>query len=284
MKIHFLLAALMGLSINLQAQIEYTYKTFDDSRIINGHSVETNIEGIMTFIISHRFGPTNDDPNYLWGLDAAQMRMGLQYGINNNLMIGVGRNSTDKTIDGFIKYKLLAQSSGDKNMPITMTLLGYAGLQPQLVPGAVTYSLGQKLAYATQLLIGRKFSDRVSAQIMPTYLHRNLVADSEYNEVFSLGSAVHCQVLKNWSLVAEYYLTPKSMLPDENSNLNYTPSFSLGFQIDTKGHVFQLNVGNSNGMTERIFLAESAGSWADQHLYFGFNITRDFAVKGRRVR
>ncbi|MEQ9306987.1 MAG: DUF5777 family beta-barrel protein, partial [Marinoscillum sp.] len=159
-------------ALQLFGQTEYAYETFDDTRIINGHSVETNTEGILTFIISHRFGKTNDDPNSLWGLDNAQMRMGLQYGVTNNLMIGLGRNSVDKTIDGFVKYKFLSQSAGAINMPVTMTLLGYCAIQPQLEDNpVVVYSLGQKLSYTTQLIIGRKFSDRVSFQVMPTYLH-----------------------------------------------------------------------------------------------------------------
>lgn len=268
-------------ALQLFGQTEYAYETFDDTRIINGHSVETNTEGILTFIISHRFGKTNDDPNSLWGLDNAQMRMGLQYGVTNNLMIGLGRNSVDKTIDGFVKYKFLSQSTGAINMPVTMTLLGYCAIQPQLEDNpVVVYSLGQKLSYATQLIIGRKFSDRVSFQVMPTYLHRNLVAIDEENDVISVGAALQWQVIKNWSLITEYYHTPENMLVEGQ----YVPSLCFAFQIDTKGHVFQFNMGNSNGMTERIFLAESEGSWTGRDLYFGFNITRDFTIKGRKVR
>lgn len=270
--------------IHTKGQTNYTYQTFDDTRIINGHSVETNTEGVLTFIIAHRFGPSSNDPNYLWGIDNAQMRMGLQYGVKNNLMLGVGRNSIDKTLDGFIKYKILHQSSGDKNMPITLSALGYVAFQPQLVKTPLEYSFQQKLAFSTQVMIARKFSDRFSIQLTPTYLHRNLVADEEYNDVLSMGTALQWQVLKNWSLIGEYYYTPSNSLPDENSTIQYVPSLSLGFQIDTKGHIFQFNIGNSNGMTERIFIAESTGSWKDRSLYFGFNITRDFKVKGRRER
>lgn len=262
------------------AQTNYAYKTFNDTRIVNGHSVETNTEGVMTFIIAHRFGKTVNDANQLWGLDGAQMRMGLQYGITNNLMIGMGRNSNDKTLDAFFKYKLLTQSSGDKNMPITLTLLGYGALKPQLNKTLVEYNTKQKLSSSAQLLIGRKVSEKLSLQIMPTYLHRNLVKDEESNDLISLGSAVQWQALKNWSFTAEYYM----IAGDQLDATSYTESLCLGFQINTKGHVFQFNVGNSPGLTERRFIAETDGSWEKGQLYFGFNITRDFKVKGRRVR
>ncbi|MFT7233842.1 MAG: hypothetical protein ACI8TA_003069 [Cyclobacteriaceae bacterium] len=84
-------------------QTEYAYETFDDTRIVNGHSIETNAEGILTFIIAHRFGPMNSGPKFLWGLDNATMRIGLDYGINKNLTVRIGRTSTDGTVDGFAK-------------------------------------------------------------------------------------------------------------------------------------------------------------------------------------
>ena len=120
---------------------------------------------------------------------------------------------------------------------------------------------------------------------MPTWLHRNLVDDDEQNDIISMGIAGQYHLLKNWSFSFEYYATPKSDLPDGSGpSLEAYQSLAFGVQIDTKGHVFQLHFGNSRGMIEKFFIAETTDTWTDGGIHFGFNITRDFTVKGRKVR
>ena len=280
-----LLIATFCIALTSLAQTNYAYQTFDDTRIVNGHSVETTTEGILKFIISHRFGTINSDGYDLWGLDNATMRMGLDYGLTNNLNIGIGRSTFEKTYDGFIKYKALAQSTGDRIMPVTVTLLGTAALKTLRRFDGIELDLGQKLSYTTQILIARKFNERISVQIMPTWLHRNLVEDDEQNDIISMGFAGQYHFLKNWSLSFEYYATPSSDLPDgSGASPEAYQSLAFGVQIDTKGHVFQLHFGNSRGMIEKFFIAETTDTWTEGGIHFGFNITRDFTVKGRKVR
>ncbi len=280
-----LLACLFLSYFNLMAQTNYAYQTFDDTRIVNGHSVETKREGVMTFIISHRFGTLNTGAYEVWGLDNATMRMGLDYGITNNLMVGIGRSTFEKTADGHLKYRLLSQSTGEKTMPVTITLLGTTALTTLKRFDGIELSIGQKMSYTSQVLIARKFGPKLSAQIMPTYLHRNLVDDDEQNDIMSLGFAGQYQFLKNWSLSVEYYATSTADLPDGSQvNPEFNQSLAVGFQIDTKGHIFQLHFGNSRGMIEKFFIAETQGKWGKGDIHFGFNITRDFKVKGKKVR
>ena len=287
MKRKILLISFLTVSLGAYAQTDYAYKTFDDTRVVNGHSVETNVEGIMTFIISHRFGALNSGFYNAWGLDAASMRMGLDYGITNNLSIGIGRSTYEKTIDGFLKFKLLSQSSGDRVFPFSVTLLGTSAYKALRKRDGIVLRTLHRFSYTGQLLIARKFGSRVSLQVMPTFLHRNLVQDIEENDIFSLGMAGQFHFLKNWSISLEYYATPSSYLPEgENPETGeeYYQSLAIGIQIDTKGHVFQLQFGNSRGMIEKFFIAETFDSWLDGGIHFGFNITRDFKVKGRKIR
>ena len=127
-------------------------------------------------------------------------------------------------------------------------------------------------------MIARKFHDRFSAQLMPTVVHRNLVATTEEsNDVISVGSAYRYQLSKMLSVTAEYYYNLPDQLEDGRQN-----SLSLGVDIDTKGHVFQLHVSNSRGMTEKFFVTNTTGDWTDGTVYVGFNISRDFKVRGRK--
>lgn len=260
-------------------QIEYAQQTFKDTRVVNGHSVETNVKGEAKFIISHRFGAVSDGLYEFFGIDQATMRIGLDYGFTNNLLAGFGRSSFEKTFDGYVKYKILKQSTGEKKMPLTLTGLATVAIDGQrwADPERENY-FSSRMDYTFQILAARKFSDAFSFQLMPTLVHRNLVpADSIAHDVLSLGAATRWQITKQVSLQAEYYYTPEGQLADE-----FTNSLSLGVDIETKGHVFQLHISNSRGMTEKFFVTETRGDISKGELHLGFNITRDFRIRGRK--
>ncbi len=122
---------LLGMLGDDSTATTYTQATFKSTRVINGHSVETLPRNHLDFRISHRFGRLNSGPYELWGLDVATIRIGLEYGVTNRLMVGVGRSSNQKLYDGFAKFKLLRQSSGARPMPVTVTVLGGGGRAEQ---------------------------------------------------------------------------------------------------------------------------------------------------------
>ncbi len=273
-------------ALAVNAQTEYAYQTFDDTRIVNGHSIETNRDGNLKFIISHRFGTLSSGVYNAWGLDQAEMRIGLDYGITNNLTIGIGRSTYEKTVDSFLKYKFLRQSKGDKNIPLSAALLFAPSYELQKRTDGLEITASDRVAYTAQLLVARKFTDRLSLQVMPTFLHRNFVENYEVNDILSVGFAGQYQAFKNVSFSVEYYATPTSSLPSKAESPfgeAYTQTLAFGVQIDTKGHVFQLQLGNSQGMIEKFFIAETHDSWLDGGIHLGFNITRDFKVKGRKI-
>jgi hypothetical protein len=102
-------------------EVDYTYATFKTTRVVLGQSIENPPPGEMGFIISHHFGRINEGAYELFGLDQATIRLGFEFGINERLVIGIGRSSFRKTYDGFLKYKLLRQSSGLRTMPVTIS-------------------------------------------------------------------------------------------------------------------------------------------------------------------
>ncbi len=258
---------------------EIVNETFNDTRIVNGHSVETNMEGSMKFIISHRFGMLNGGLYELYGLDQSTIRMGFDYGITDNITIGIGRSSFQKTVDGFIKARLLTQKVNDGS-PVSITWFSSVDNNTLKRPAGREIDNNLRWSFAYQLLIARKFGEDISLQVMPTYLHRNLTPTSEFsNDIFSIGTAARVRLTQILSLKFEYYLALPDQLPDANTN-----SLAVGFDIETKHHVFQLHIGNSRGMTEKFFISETYGKWENGDIMFGFNITRDFQVKGRKYK
>ncbi len=258
-----------------QEVTDYTYATFKANRIINLHSVENTAKGVLDIKISHRFGFINGGLYELFGLDQASIRIGADYGINDRLMVGFGRSSFEKTYDGFAKVKLLRQSKGVKTMPITASILASTAIKTVEFqdPDRENY-FSSRLYYVFQGLIGRKFNESLSLQISPTIVHRNLVKTiSESNDVYCIAAGGRIKLNKRTSFNAEYiYVLPDQLAP------GFRNSLSIGFDIETGGHVFQLHFSNSTSMIEKGFITETIGNWFDGDIHFGFNVSRVFTV------
>lgn len=259
-------------------KIQYTEATFKTTRLINGHSIENTAKGILDLKISHRFGQLNGGFYEFFGLDNASMRWGFDYGITPKLMVGFGRSTYQKQYDVFAKYKILRQSTGKVEMPLSLSVMASAMVKTLKWddPGRQNY-FSSRLYYAYQLLAARKFSENTSIQIMPTVVHYNLVPlAGDPNDVIALGFGGRQKISKRVSINAEYYY----QLPG-NKLSNTSNSLSVGFDIETGGHVFQLHFTNSPGMTERTFVSETFGKWGKGDILFGFNVSRVFSFKKR---
>lgn len=253
--------------------------TFKATRIINSSTVENLGMGVLDFRICHRFGQIDQGLENFFGLDNAVTCLALDYGITNWLMIGLSHSTLNKENVGFVKTKLLRQKKG--GMPLSLSYFGSASVQtfttPTLDTGQ-TYYFSNRLCYTHQLLIARKFSDKLSLQIMPTIFHQNLVDSTSFdNDVISLGVGGRIKVSKRIAITGEYYyrFTGVDNLAGTNKTYN---SLSIGADIETGGHVFQLFFSNSSGVTERAFLSQTNHSWTDGAIHFGFNISRVFTV------
>lgn len=257
----------------------YTNATFKASRVINGHSLENAGAGVLDVRISHRFGFLSGGVNEFFGLDNADVRLGADMGLTDRLMVGIGRSGYQKTVDGFAKFKVLRQCDEGCGMPITLSVVvssstttAKATEVPWFGPGREDF-FSHRLSYAWQLVLGRKFSEGFSLQLTPGVVHRNLVeAASDRNDLFHLGVGTRAKLTKRLAINAEYFHVLREDQPF------FTNSLSVGFDIETGGHVFQLHFTNSTGMFERAFITETTGKWSDGDIHFGFNISRVFTL------
>ena len=266
------------LNTNAPPEINFTTATFKSTRIMNGHSIEKMPPGQLDFRISHRFGTINSGAYELFGLDNSNTHFSLEYGILKWLMVGIGRGNLEKTFDGFAKFTLLRQSSGTRVMPVSVSMLSSVALKSVKWPDQTrTNYFSSRLFYVGQLLVARKISQVFSVQITPSYVHRNLVAtELDPNDLYAIGAGGRMKITKRISFNAEYYYVanPKSYM----SVPVYNP-LSVGVDIETGGHVFQLLFTNSLGMIEKGFIGETTGSWKKGDIHFGFNISRVFTLK-----
>lgn len=256
--------------------------TFKSNRIVTGHSVEVPHGGVFDMKIQHRFGALNGGAYQLFGLDQSSIRIGGDIGITNHLCVGFGRSSVGKTYDGFVKYKIISQKTNG-GFPVTITAMQSMAINSLkwADPNRTNY-FTSRLYYTTQLMIARKFNESFSLQLTPTFVHRNLVTKAtDKNDIYAMGIGFRQKLTKRFSINAEYfYVFPGQLDPAGTAvkDRTYHNSLSIGVDIETGGHVFQLQFTNSLAMIEKGFVAETTENWLKGGIHFGFNVTRVFNI------
>ncbi len=250
------------------------YNTFGGTHLINGQTIETINKKTMAMIISHRFGRVNAGWREFFGLDQASIRLGFEYGILDNLTIGLGRNTYNKTFDGYVKYRFLEQKK--KGIPLSMCLYTNMAISTAKYKNQNrTNYFSSRLSYTFQLMIARKFNDWFSFQLMPTVTHKNLVTTlQEKNTMFVLGSGIRVKLSKRMHFMAEYY----ARIGNKQSRQGYQDAFALGLDVVTGGHVFQFQITNAQAMYETGFMRETTGKFWKGDIHIGFNISRTWGV------
>ena len=261
---------------------------FKGTRVINGHSIEMLAPGTLDFRILHRFGLFyQDNPDqsakqnfkdFLYnygGLDAATMRMSFDFGITKNFSAGIARSTSRKEVDVFGKYRLLWQSKGDRAMPVSVVLV--AGTTRKGTPrdGAEA----DRYAYYGEILVGRKFSERFTLQLSPIWLHQNLPESDVFpKDLYASSIGARYKITKRMAIVVDYGLAFNRKPTDNSQN-----PLAVGLDIETGGHVFQLHFSNAEGMNERAFLSDQNNDWWKGEIRFGFNLSRIFQIKKRKI-
>jgi hypothetical protein len=263
-------------------------KTFASTRIVSGHSVETLEKGIMDFRIEHRFGDiagSNGGFQNMFGFDMlSDMRIALEYGITDNIMIGFGRCKGTgapyrSLLDGFAKYRFLTQKKNE--MPISMALIAgssftYMKASTDLSQVNSFPKVAHRFAYFTQLNVARHFGEKASLALMPTYVHRNYVAADDVNDLFALGGAFRVKLTSRFAIVGEYY----QVFSDKDfRQTGYKNSLGIALEWFTFGHSFTINLTNAAGLGETQFIPYTFESWGSGQFRFGFSVSRKFSYE-----
>jgi len=257
-------------------QKQYVTNAFKSSRVINGHSMEFIGKGVLDFRILHRFGPVNQGIKELFGLDQASMRMGFDYGLGKNVTIGIGRTTLQKELDGFLKFRPVHQATSGS--PVSLLLIGGMSIITQKNDDpAKEVSFKSRIGYYYQAIIGRKFNQRFTLQLSPTVVHRNEVLLNDDNDTYAMGIGGRLKLSKRVAFVVDYFYVFNGLPKDQN----YNP-LSIGIDIETGGHVFQLHFSNASGMNEKAFITETFNDWGKGDIQFGFNLSRVFTIRNKK--
>ena len=244
---------------------------FKGLKIINMESTKLAAKKDFYFVISHRFGSVKSGIKDLFGLDNSNIRFSFVYGFNDWLNAGFSRSSSNKTYDAHIKYRLLQQEEGKS----PVTIVGFNSMEFNTGLDKVNYPLLEskhRYTYAHEILISRKFNEKFSLEVTPIYMHQNFVEnDLQKNAQYILGLGGRYKISKRVTINAEYHAHMNRV-----ANSKYKNPLSLGVDIETGGHVFQLHVTNAQLMNESGYLTNAAGNWGKGDIFFGFNIWRVF--------
>ena len=269
---------------------KFTRTTFNATKIINMQSVEMVSKGNLQVLISHHF-------SNIWNKDAGSQNLAQVFGLNSGvahtylsfdytpidrLNVGLAMAGTSK-FEGFAKFKILRQESGARNMPISLAWYSMANVNAAKDP---ENQLGwNKWSFMNQLLISRKFNDKFSLQLMPTWIHFNIVpyGINNSNEVFSMGIAGKYKATSKLNLTLEYsrqFNMYKNLISKNGAIVNYNPDLlALGVEINTGGHLFQFYLGSTTDASQIDQLARNNSSIKDGNIAFGFTINRTMAIK-----
>lgn len=261
---------LLGMLDDDEPEVNFASAAFKGTHIINGHSTKTKSKGEIDFLIYHRFGTINSGIQEFFGLDQANMRLGFEYGITDVLDLGIGRSTYDKTYDGFVKWKFLRQKTGAENSPVSITWLSTIAIPTVEISDTLTTL--ERMSFVHQLMVSRKFGEKLSVQIMPGVVHLNTVPTvSDNNNIAYLGAAYRYKLNQSFALTGEYYLQFNHL-----ASVQTYDAIGFGVDIETGGHVFQLHVTNSRPTFESGFIAGTTDNFWDGDIRFGFNISRTF--------
>ncbi|MCX6183328.1 MAG: DUF5777 family beta-barrel protein [Bacteroidetes bacterium] len=241
----------------------------------------------MDFRITHRFGDVagaSGGVHNFYGFDnASNIRFSFDYGVTDRLQLGFGRSKISENLDFSVKYKFLEQL--EKHCPLS--IIGYANtvLTPKKDVNNEFSTFTNRMSYSYQLVLTSKISRELSLAVLPTYIHRNMIhaatnsanGAAETNDLFSMGVMGRMKITRSLAVIAEYFYT----FSDFRSNNSATPYYmplGVGVEIETGGHVFQINLTNTGGIVNQDFIPTSGDSWLKGQYKLGFTISRVFGV------
>lgn len=263
-------------------QNQIAESAFKSLKIVNLESTKLAAKGDFYFIVAHRFGFVNNGFDDFFGLDNANTQLKFLYGVKEWLTIHASRSGFQETYDLAAKYRLLAQ--GENNFPFTIVGFNSIAVNTELKKeNYPNLKFENRLSYVSQLLISRKFSEKLSLELAPTVFHENTLRDildennmvispnPQDNTQYAIGMGGRYKLTKRWSFNLDYVAHL-----NRTSQAIYKNPLSVGFDLETGGHVFQMHFTNATAMHEAGYLGQTVGDWGKGEFGFGFNLVRVF--------
>lgn len=297
LKFTLVIAALLAMAINLNAQQRSSADSllnaidgppkaervviFKATRLVNSQTTEMIKKQNFNFQIIHRFGDIagkNGGGQTAFGLDRVNdVLFGFEYGVSDNFNIGLNRSTIGQLIQFEVKYAIMHQTSNDSS-PFALTFIGEAGARPY----SVFPSFEDRVTWLAQAVIARKFSG-LSLQVSPTFVRDNTPypqLPGNEQQFFAVQAAARIKLTNHTGVLLDYAHPFSSF---RSNNVNFEDPIGIGYEVETGGHVFTVNITNSNAISEVNFLSNSQSRFSQGQYRIGFTISRmfDFRPKNK---
>lgn len=266
-------------TVKADTRVESAFKSL---KIVNLESTKLAAKKDFYFIVAHRFDYLKNGFDDFFGLDNANTQLKFVYGFTDWLTLHVARSGFQETYDIAAKYRLVLQQQD--GFPVTVVGFNSLAINTEMkkenFPGM---RFENRLSYVTQVLMSRKFNDALTLELAPSFFHENTVRDvfdangnmlipnPQDNSQFAVGMGGRYKITKRWSVNMDY-----AAHLNRASESVYRNPLSIGVDLETGGHVFQMHFTNSRAMHETGYLGQTAGRWEDGEICFGFNLVRVF--------
>lgn len=241
---------------------------FESGYLIDNQTVLIKQPATLEFIIQHRFGTLNSETFDLGGLYApSNIRMGLNYVIKKDLLVGIGSTKNSKLQDANVKWKFLQQTRSN-SIPVTAALFGEAAYDAR---EDIFDETTQRLSYFSQLIIARSFGRKISVQLSPSYSHFNIV--DSLVEHSNLGVSFNGRY-KFSSQSSVIFSADQNLTSQDEDVIEPKPNASLGIEISTSSHAFQIFLTTYNSIISQHNVLYNTNDFTDGDFLIGFNITR----------
>ncbi len=275
-KLYFALISLLLLSFSSFAQDEEPdnrpVRFPMESTLMNSNpSFMTVGKGQIELLIFHRFSEVKSVSDLFGIFGAANTRLAMNYGLSKKLMLSIATEKNNKMQDVAIKYNIIHQTRSG-TVPVFLTYYGSVGIdaREESVFGQ-NYKFTNRLSYFDELIIGRKFTDKLTIQAAANYSHYNAVDSVWKNDHLGVSVGGRFKVTPVIAAIVEYDQGFNLSAP-ETYQKTPTPNFSGGIEIGTSTHCFQLFAGRFND----IVYQKNFSTNEQTKFRIGFNITVRF--------
>ncbi|WP_430809816.1 MULTISPECIES: DUF5777 family beta-barrel protein [unclassified Carboxylicivirga] len=251
---------------------------WESGTLINHQTSVTQYKNTLEMVISHRFGTVENGISDVFGVMApgANIRIGFNYSILDDLLVGFGTNSQKKYQDFQVKYTPFEQTR-ENTMPVSLTLYANAAIdgREEAVFG-LDYEFSDRLSYFSEAIVGRKINDWLSVQASVNFTHYNAVDSLLDNDKIGLGFGGRIKFSPQSSLTVELGVPLKieSIAQYTSFTDHPKPHFSIGYEVSTSTHAFQIFLTNGMGILPQELYMYNLSEFDSESIRFGFNITR----------
>jgi hypothetical protein len=245
---------------------------FEAGILIENPTIVNPLKGGIELNIQHRFGLIKENGTKdLFGIYApSKIRLAVNYGLTDRISVGFGTTNLRQLQDFNCKIALIQQNRSG-SIPVSVSFYGNVGIdarEDEAFGDVSKYKFIHRLSYFSEIMVARKFNDVFSFQLAPNFSYFNAIDDGMNNMYIGLSAGGRAKLFSSSAITLEY-----DHSFSKSDNLTPKPNLSVGYEIGTATHCFQIFVSTFDKIIPQYNYAFNTNDLAEKEFLFGFNIT-----------